>query len=269
MGCKIDPRAAIADGAQIGADVEIGPFAVIDGNVKIGDRCKIGPHVHLTGHTTIGAGTSIHTGAVIGGEPQDVHYNDEVSYVEVGENCIIREYVTIHRGTEEGSITKVGNRVMLMAMVHLGHNCQIADDVIIANSSLLAGRVQVDEHAFISGGCLVHQYVRIGKMAMVGGGNTLPQDVPPYCLLQYGVIHGPNIVALRRSGLAEDVRDDIRDAIKIFFFEGLNTKNAISEIRARIPNHPEIDTFVDFLENTRRGVMSGRVAKKNFGTAEQ
>ena len=151
MAGIIDPRAAIEEGAQIGTDVTIGPFAVIGGNVRIGDGCVIGPLVVLSGNTTIGRGTRIHCGANIGDEPQDVHYKGQNSFTDIGENCIIREYVTIHRGVEEGSRTTVGNNVMLMAFVHLGHNCQIADDVIIANASLLAGRVEVGRHAFISG----------------------------------------------------------------------------------------------------------------------
>ncbi len=268
MGCRIDSRAAIAPGAQLGVDVEVSPFAVIDDGVELGDRCKVGPHVHLTGHTRIGSGTVIHTGAVIGGEPQDIHYNGEVSYVEIGENCTLREYVTVHRGTEEGSVTKVGDRVMLMALSHLGHNCQIANDVIVANTSLLAGRVTVEEHAFVSGGCQIHQFVRIGRMAMVGGGNAVGQDVPPFCLLQYGVIHGPNAVGLRRAGLSEEVRDAIRDAIKIFFFGGLNRMNAIAAIRERVPAYPEIKAFVDFLENTRRGVMPGRNVRRHASAEE-
>ncbi|MBP1582502.1 MAG: acyl-ACP--UDP-N-acetylglucosamine O-acyltransferase [Victivallales bacterium] len=261
MACKIDSRAAIAPGAQLGTNVEIGPFAVVDENVQIGDGCRIGPHVHLTGWTTIGANTSIHAGAVIGDEPQDLHYNGEKSFTVIGDNCTIREYVTIHRGTEEGSATRVGNNVLLMALCHLGHNCQIEDDVVIANSTLLAGRVEVGRHAFISGACAIHQFVHIGRLAMVGGGNAFGQDVPPFCMLQLGCIHGPNMIGLRRAGWDEQLRDDVREAIKIYFFGGLNTPNALAEIRAKVTMHPEIEEFISFIEKTKRGVMRGHLSK--------
>ncbi|MBR5024825.1 MAG: hypothetical protein IKX48_07140, partial [Victivallales bacterium] len=155
---SIDPRAVIAPGAKIGNNVDIAPYAIIDEHVTIGDNCQIGPHVYLTGHTTIGKGTEIHAGAVIGDKPQDVSFDEAtVSYVDIGENCRIREYVTIHRGTEQDSHTVVGDRVMLMAFSHLGHNCKIGNDVIIANATLLAGRVEVAEHATISAGVMIHQ----------------------------------------------------------------------------------------------------------------
>ena len=214
MSCKIDSRAAVAEGTKIGKDVEIGPFAVIDSTVEIGDDCKIGPHVFLTGNTRIGRGTVIHTGAIIGDEPQDVQYNGEESFTVIGEDCTIREYVTIHRGTETDSYTRVGNHVMLMAFSHLGHNCQIADHVIVANATLLAGRVEVECNAFISAGCMVHQFVRIGRLAMLGGGNIITQDVPPFCMFQDQCIQGVNAIGLRRASWSEGARDAIRDAIK-------------------------------------------------------
>jgi UDP-N-acetylglucosamine acyltransferase len=257
MSCNIDPRAAISPDAQLGENVTVGPFAVIGPKVQVGDNCVIGPHVNLSGRTTIGRGTKIHVGANIGDEPQDLHYNGELSYVDIGENCVIREYVTIHRGTEEGSHTVVGNNVLLMAFVHLGHNCQIGDEVVIANASLLAGRVEVAPHAFISGDVKVHQFVRIGRLAMIGGGNAVKQDVPPFCLLQDNAIQSPNIVGLRRSGLDDATRHAIRNAIKIYFFNGLNRMNAMAEIREKVADLPEIREFLDFVGSTSRGITAG------------
>ena len=272
MASSIHPSAIIAPGAEIGNDVTIGPYAVIEEHVRLGDRCVIGPHVYLTGHTAIGGGTNIHAGAVIGDEPQDLHYNGELSYVDIGENCVIREYVTIHRGTEEGSHTVVGNNVLLMAFVHLGHNCQIGDEVVIANASLLAGRVEVAPHAFISGDVKVHQFVRIGRLAMVGGGNAVKQDVPPFCLLQENVIQSPNIVGLRRSGLDDATRHAIRNAIKIYFFNGLNRMNAMAEIREKVPDLPEVREFLDFVGSTTRGITPSHqpeaAAPKDAATTE-
>ncbi|MDD3952931.1 MAG: acyl-ACP--UDP-N-acetylglucosamine O-acyltransferase [Lentisphaeria bacterium] len=263
MSCKIDSRAAVAEGVKIGQDVEIGPFAVIDSNVEIGDGCKIGPHVFLTGNTRIGKGTVIHTGAIIGDEPQDIHYNGEKSFTVIGEGCTIREYVTIHRGTEEDSYTRVGDHVMLMAFSHLGHNCQIGDQVIVANATLLAGRVEVERNAFISAGCMVHQFARVGRLAMIGGGNTITQDVPPFCMLQDKGIQGVNAIGLRRADWSAEARDAIRDAVKIYFFEGLNRINALEKIRAEVKLLPEIQEFITFIENTKRGIEQGRPLKNN------
>lgn len=253
----IDPRAAIEEGAIIGNDVTVGPFAFIGKNVKIGDGCVIAPHVVLTGNTTIGKGTKIHCGANIGDEPQDVHYNGQNSFTSIGENCIIREYVTIHRGVEEDSCTTVGNNVMLMAFVHLGHNCQIDDEVIIANASLLAGRVHVGRHAFISGMTMVHQFCRIGTMAMVGGGSKIGQDVPPFSIVQADAIQGINAIGLRRAGWKLETINAIKEAVKISCLEGFSRPNAIEKIKNELPDIPEVRTFVDFLEGTKRGLLTG------------
>ncbi|HPY90099.1 MAG TPA: acyl-ACP--UDP-N-acetylglucosamine O-acyltransferase [Lentisphaeria bacterium] len=265
---KIDPRAAIAPGAQLGAEVEVGPFAIIDENVIVGDGCKIGPHVHLTGHTTIGANTKIHAGAVIGDAPQDLHYNNEISYTDIGEDCVLREYVTIHRGTEEGSRTTVGKGVLMMAFSHLGHNCVIGDHVVIANASLLAGRVEVGPRAFISAGVMIHQFVRVGRLAMIGGGNGIGQDIPPFCMLQHEQIQGPNVVGLRRAGLSENARAAVRQAIKLYFLFGLSRMGAIERIRAEVPSCPEVEEFIDFVLKTKRGISPGRRLKTSAETTE-
>jgi len=250
-------NAFVAEGAKIGRNVTIGQYAVIGPEVTIGDDCVIGPHVVISGCTSIGRGTKIYAGANIGDEPQDLHYTGAKSFTDIGEDCLIREYVTIHRGVEEGSHTVVGNRVLLMAFSHLGHNCQIADDVVVANASLLAGRVEVGYHAFVSAQVMVHQFSRIGAYAMIGGGNPVGQDVPPFCMVQDGGVQGINAVGLRRAGMAAEVRDAIRDAVKITFFEGLSRPNAVDRIKAEIPQLPEIRQFVEFLEGTKRGIMRG------------
>ena len=259
---KIDSRAVVAPGAVLGQDVEIGPFAVIDDQVTLGDRCVVGPHAYLTGHTTIGAGTRIHAGAVVGDAPQDLHYAGEASNVQIGENCVIREYVTIHRGTEEGSSTVIGNRVMLMAFSHVGHNTIIEDDVVVANASLLAGRVTVGAHAFISASCMVHQFVRIGRLAMVGGGNAIGQDIPPFCLLQFDEIQGPNIIGLRRAGMPDESRNALHQAIKIYFCYGLPRSEAVARIQAEVPDCPEIQEFLAFVMSTKRGICPGHRLKQ-------
>ncbi|MBN2452302.1 MAG: acyl-ACP--UDP-N-acetylglucosamine O-acyltransferase [Lentisphaeria bacterium] len=258
---SIHSTAVIDPGAELGRDVAVAPYAVIDAHVRVGDGCTIGPHVHISGHTTIGAMTRVHAGAVIGDLPQDHHYDGAVTYTEIGRQCVIREYVTIHRGTIEGSRTVVGDGTMLMGFVHLGHNCDIGEQVVIANGTMLAGHVEVGPRAFVSAGVLVHQFVRIGRLAMIGGGNGIGQDVPPFCMLQYDQIQGPNVVGLRRAALAEAARAAIRGAIKIYFFSGLNRPNAIEEIRATCGSHAEVSEFVAFIESTKRGICPGRLSK--------
>lgn len=260
---NIDPRAAVSESAQLGENITVGPFAVIGPNVTVGDNCVIGPHVNLSGRTTIGRGTKIHVGANIGDEPQDLHYEGADSYTDIGEECIIREYVTVHRGVEEDSHTRVGNRVMLMAFSHLGHNCQIADDVVIANASLLAGRVEVGCHAFISAQVMIHQFCHIGALAMIGGGNGITQDVPPFSLVQFGVVRGLNAVGVRRAGFSAETRKALQDAIHATCFEGLSRPNAIAKIRQELPQFPEVVAFAEFLENSQRGIVPGLGTKHN------
>ncbi|NOY79918.1 MAG: acyl-ACP--UDP-N-acetylglucosamine O-acyltransferase [Kiritimatiellaeota bacterium] len=253
----IHPTAIIAPGAELGRDVQIGPYAVVEDHVTVGDNCRIGPHVHLTGHTVIGEGTVIHTGAVIGDVPQDVHYTGAVTYTEIGRNCILREYVTIHRGSPEGTTTRVGDGAMIMGMAHLGHNCEVGNGVIIANATLLAGHVHVGDRAFLSGGVLVHQFVRIGTLVMVRGGEGLGRDVAPYCLVGKGRIRGPNAIGLRRAGLSAETRVAIRGAIKLFFRSRLSRPNAIAAVREQYGGIPEVEHFLEFIETTQRGLVPG------------
>ncbi|MCK5803395.1 MAG: acyl-ACP--UDP-N-acetylglucosamine O-acyltransferase [Lentisphaeria bacterium] len=258
---SIHPTAIINAGAELGENVEVGPYAVIEENVAVGDGCRIGPHVHICGHTTIGAGTRIYVGANVGDEPQDLHYHGQESYTEIGRNCVIREYATIHRGSEENTKTVVGDGAMLMGFAHVGHNCTIGNEVVIANGTLLAGHVDVGERAFISGGCLIQQFVRIGRVVMVGGGNKFSQDIPPYCMLQLEQIQGANVVGLKRCGVKPPARKAIRAAIKTYFFSGLNRSNALAAIREEHGPIPEIEEFATFIENTRKGIVPGRDMK--------
>jgi len=261
----IHPTAVIAPEASIGERVTVGPYAVIDGGVELGDDCRVGPHVHLTGCTRIGPGTLIHAGAVIGDEPQDLNYDGAVAYTEIGARCVIREYVTVHRGADPESKTTVGDGAMLMAFSHLGHNCHIGANVVIANATLVAGHVDVGDRAFISGAVMIHQFVRIGKLAMVGGGSHIGKDVPPYCMLQFEVIQGPNVVGLRRASIGPQVRQAIRRAIKTYFHSGLNGAEALQKIREEHSGTPEVDEIVTFIEGTKRGVTPGHLTRSRAG----
>ncbi len=254
----IHPTAIIAPGATIGQNTQIGAYAVVEADAVVGDNCRIGTHAAILGSTRIGHNTQIHAGAVIGGEPQDYHYSGQTSHTQIGDNCIIREYVTINRGTAPGSTTTVGNQVMLMAFVHVGHNCQLGDNVIIANNSILGGYVEVGPRAFISSTVLIHQFCRIGCLAMLSGNDRITQDVPPYCMLALSEVHGPNLVGLKRAGFDMQTRTAIRSAIKSLYFSGLNRAQAADSIQAQYGHCPEVQYLVDFVRTSSRGLMPGR-----------
>ncbi len=253
----IHPTAIIAPGARIGADVEIGPFSVIGEQVTVGDRVRIAPHVHLTGHTTIGSGTRIHTGAVIGDEPQDIHYKGAPCEVRIGKNCVFREYVTIHRSKYENGLTSVGDDVMLMANVHIAHDCIIGNGVVIANATLVAGHVEVGERAFISGAVVIHQFCRIGQLAMIGGATGMNKDVPPYCLFQLRQVLGLNTIGLRRAGFDVATRLALKKAYKLFFRTDIPRTQALAEIEAQLGSVPPVMEFVNFIKASKRGIEDG------------
>ena len=177
----IHKTAIIEEGATIGAGVRIGPFCVIESGVRIMEGADLGPHVTIMGDTTIGARTKIHAGAVIGDWPQDLAYEGASSSVVVGEDCVLREGVTIHRGTKEGTATTIGKGCLLMAFAHCAHNTTLGDRVILANGALLGGYATIDSGAFISGNAVVHQFCRVGRLAMMGGMSGVSKDVPPFC----------------------------------------------------------------------------------------
>lgn len=255
----IHPTAIVDPQAVVGAGVTIGPYTVIEGPVHIGDGCRIGPHCHILGHTTIGPRTKIHAGAIIGDEPQDVHYDGAVTYTDIGADCTIREYATVHRGTAAGTRTVIGDRCMLMGFVHIAHNCRLHEDVVVANGTAIAGHVEIGRKAFLSGHCLVHQFVRIGEYAMLSGQARVPKDVAPYCLLAIGNrIYGPNTVGLKRAGMKPATRQAIRAAIKTMFFSNLLPKDAAERILAESGDLPEVARFVDFVRTSKRGCLTAQ-----------
>jgi UDP-N-acetylglucosamine acyltransferase len=259
----IHPTAIVHPEAIIGENVEIGPYSVIEKDVKIGDNCSIDAHVKISRYTTMGDRCRVYFGALVGEEPQDHRfYPGIVSYTEIGSDTVIREYVTIHRPPFEEQKTVIGNHCLLMGFVHIAHDVVLADHVTIANNTILAGHIHVEDGAVISGHVLIHQFCKIGKLAMVGPGIKITQDVPPFCLVgDKGVVFGPNVVGLRRAGLTSDQRNAIRNAIKTLFFKGLNTKNACTEIEAGVST-PEVEHFIAFIKASTRGILPGKESKK-------
>ncbi len=254
----IHPTAVVSPDAEIGNNVEIGPYAIIESDVKIGDDCYIDAHVKIAQYTTIGPRCRIYLGAFIGAEPQDHRFYKGIeSYTEIGSDTVLREYVTIHRPPFEFQKTVIGSHVLLMSFVHVGHDTVIADQVTIANNTVLAGHVQIARGAVLSADIRVHQFCRIGSVAMIAAGATVLQDVPPFCLTDHeGRVAGVNTIGLRRIGMASAPRLALRNAVKTYFFKGLNGKNALEEIQST-EMLPEVQHFVNFIRESSRGIVSG------------
>jgi len=256
---KIHSAACVSGSAVLGTGVEVGPFAVIGDGVRVGSGCRIGPHAVLYPGTELGERCVVHAHAVIGDVPQDLSFEPVESRVVVGAGTIMREGVTIHRGTRPGSVTEVGRSCFLMANSHIAHNCRVGDRVIMANGVLLAGYVEVGAGAFLSGNCLVHQFTRIGSLVMMGGGSTVTKDVPPCCTvpnLKLNRVVGLNVVGMRRAGLTPEDRLAVKRAFAILYRSGLNVSQAVEAIRAASSSGAARD-FAEFVSRSTRGICAG------------
>ena len=258
--------AIIGSGAKIGAKVEIGPHSIIGDAVTIADDCVIGANVVIEGEVSIGRGNRIGHGAIIGGEPQDVSFSPTTrSRVEIGEGNVIREQCTVHRGTTADSATKIGDENFLMANAHVGHNCVIGNKVIIANNVLLGGYVMVEDHAFLGGGSVFHQNMRVGRLVIVQGGSAFGKDIPPFVIAaERNYVFGLNTIGLRRAGFSREQRDEIKSAFKLLYLSGLNTRQALERSREMKWTQPGRE-FFDSVEKTgKRGICPYR----RHGSAE-
>jgi len=251
------PRAMIHPKAQIGAGTTIGADVIIDEHVVIGENCEIRARAIITGHTRIGNDNQIGYGAIIGSEPQDTSYKGAVSFVEIGDRNIIREYVTINCGTAEHSITKIGNDNLLFTGCHVAHNCQIGDGVTLVNNVLLAGYVEVKNYAFIGGDAVIHQFNRVGDFAMIRGQTRLSLEVPPYCMaVDTNRVSGLNRVGLRRRGFDHHRRKKIQRAFDILYKHNLNRLQALAAIAQdpELAEDSDIRLFYNFVQETKRGI---------------
>ncbi len=255
----IHATAIIDSKAEIDADVEIGPYVVIEGPVKVGRGTRVMAHGYITGRTEIGANNEIHSGAVLGDTPQDKAYKEQESYLKIGAHNILREHVQVHRGTVAGSSTVLGDDNFLMANSHVGHNCKLGDHNILANGALLGGYVEVGDHVFVSGNCVVHQFVRIGNYALMRGLSGTSRDVPPFAIVDWQhTVRGVNVVGLKRAGFSEKRVREIREAFHVLFRKGRNLSLAIKEIEESGRVGPDVLTLLDFIRSSRRGVCFGR-----------
>lgn len=254
----IHPTAVIGRDAELAEGVEVGPFCVLDGHIRIGARTRLLAHVTILGDTEIGADNVIHPNAVIGDEPQDIAYKGGPRRVRIGDRNIIREGVTIHRGSERGEITLVGDSNYFMQNAHAAHDCRIGDSTIIAGGALLAGWVRVDDNALVSGNCVVHQYVHIGRFAMMRGLSRTSRDIPPFCLMDLThTLRGINAVGLRRAGFAPAGIRALRAAFAELFKARQNLRVALERLEAAGPMTPEVAEMAEFIRRSKRGVAFG------------
>ncbi len=252
----IHPTAIVHPDAELEAGVEIGPYSIIEETVRIGAGTKIGARVSIEGHTTIGSGCEIFTGAVLGSVTQDKKYKGGKSFLIIGNNTKIREYVTMNPGTEEGTETRIGNDNLVMAYAHVAHDCVVGNQVTLANNATLAGYVVVEDKAIIGGLSAVHQFVRVGTLAIVGGCSKVVQDIPPYVLVDGhpAKAYGLNVVGLERADFPKEERMLLKKAFKIIFKSRLSIKSAIQKIEEELPKTPAILTLLDFLKKSERGI---------------
>ena len=251
----IHATAIVDPGAKIGAAVEIGPYCVIGSGAVIGDNTRLLSHVVVEGSVRLGARNLIGHGAVIGPPPQDLSFDpSRKTGVEIGDDNVLREYCTIHRGTADGTVTRIGDNNFLMVGVHLGHNCEIGNKVIIANNCLLAGYVTVHDGAFLGGGSLFHQFMRIGRFVMVQGGSAFGKDLPPFALAaERNYVFGLNVIGLKRAGLSPKERDQIKAAFRLIYTSGLNISQAL-EKAAGMDLGPFGQEFLDFVRSAKRSI---------------
>lgn len=261
MGRTIHPTAIISPDAQLGEDIEIGPYCRVEGNARVGDGCVLQSNVLIDRNTIIGNNNYIGHGAVLGTPPQDKKFSlDTVSWLEIGDDNLFREYVTANRATGEGKKTHIGSRCMLMANSHVAHNCYVGDEVIMANVATLAGHVQIHDWCVIGGVIAMHQHTRLGKGSFLGGASALRQDVPPFFRASGipGLPVGVNLVGMRRRGFSHATIRAIHNSYKLLYLNALKMDDAIDKMLDRYGDYPEIQLIVEFLNSTTNGIARPR-----------
>ncbi|MBI3652916.1 MAG: acyl-ACP--UDP-N-acetylglucosamine O-acyltransferase [Acidobacteria bacterium] len=250
---NIHPTAIISDGAKLGDNLTIGAYAILESDTAIGDHTEIRAHAIIKRFSTLGAANVVHEGAVIGGEPQDLGFRDCRSFVRIGARNTIREGVTIHRGTQENSATRIGSDGYFMAYSHIAHNCQLGNKVILANNVALAGHVEIEDQVFISGGVVVHQFCRLGRLAMLGGNAKIVQDCLPFIITDGmpGRASGLNIIGLRRAGFLSGDFKELKRAYRTLLRSGLPLEEALMRLSEQ--DHPLVHHLMNFAQASQRG----------------
>lgn len=252
----IHPSAVIHPKARLGENCEIGPYCVIGENVELGPACNLHSHVVIDGHTKLGARNEIFPFASIGLKTQDLKWKSGTTRTEIGDENTFREYVTVHSATGDGEVTRIGSHNHILAYSHIAHNVILGNHIIMSNVATLAGHVTVEDHAVVGGLAAVHQFCRIGKMAIIGGCSKVVQDVPPFMLADGNPAETRTInkVGMERNGVSEEAQIALRTAYKILFREGLTIPNALAKITADLPDTPEVQHLIRFVQNSERGI---------------
>jgi UDP-N-acetylglucosamine acyltransferase len=255
---EIHPTAIVDPKAELADDVIIHAYSIVGPNVKIGPGSSVGPHAVIDGWTTIGARNRISPFVAIGHPPQDVSYRNEETHVDIGDDNIFREHVTVHRGTGRGrGTTRVGNNNFLMSASHIAHDCQIGNNVVMANVAVLGGHVEIGDFAVVGGVVAIHQYVRIGPHCFIGGGSAINMDAPPYMLVagsRPAKLFGPNLIGLKRHGFSPGTIQALKKSYRILFRSGLNLREAVDKIRQEVDAVAEVENLLKFMESSKRGV---------------
>lgn len=256
MTTRIHATATVDPSAEIGNDVEIAPYVIVGPNVTVGDGSVIGPRVTLERNVRLGRGVRIGSGTILGGDPQDLKYQGEETWVEVGDRSVVREYTTMNRGTSATGVTRMGSDCFIMSYVHLAHDCHLGNGVIIANATQLAGHVTIHDRAILSGLIAVHQFVTIGSMAFIGGASRVNQDIPPFVKAVGNPVelYGLNTVGMRRANYPAETVAALKRAYRLFFNSDLNLSQAQERARQELPAIPEVDLLLAFVANSQRGV---------------
>jgi len=255
---KIHPTAIVGKKAKLD-EVEVGPYAIIEDGAAIGSGTKVLAHAYIASGTTIGKDCEVHMGAVIGHVPQHLHFKGAKSFLKIGDRNIFREYTSIHRGLEEGSATVIGNDNLFMGFSHVAHDCRIGNNIVLCNGALIAGHAVIDDAAFISGNVTVHQFVRIGTLAMIGGLARVNKDVAPYMLIEGdSEVCSLNVVGLERSSISEDAKSQIKKIYKLLYRSDLNVSQALSEISKLGKLAPEAAHMIEFVKRSERGICKHR-----------
>ena len=253
----IHPTAIVDSKAEIDVNVDIGPYSIIANNVAVGSGTVIGPHVIVDPYVSIGPDCHIFQYASVGAEPQAVKFKGEKTYVKIGRGTVVREFVTINRGTEFGSgVTEIGEENLLMAYCHVAHDCQTGRKVILANNATLAGHITIGDYVTVGGLVAIHQFVRIGEYAYIGGKSGVPKDIPPYVIAagDRAKLYGLNRVGLKRHGFPETTVNDLKKVYRIFFRIGITLNEAIERAQAEVDHLPEVINFINFIKSSQRGI---------------
>lgn len=256
---RIHPTAIIAPEAELADDVEIGPFVVIEGAVRLGPGCVIRPYAHLVGPMTMGEGNVVFSGAVLGERPQHLKYNDEETWLEIGDYNVFREHVTVHRGTSHSWATRIGSNNFFMAHCHIAHDCVVGSRCIFANGALLAGHCVIADNVYLSGNCAIHQFCHVGRLALLSGCSISTKDIPPFALMQgLTCISGVNVVGMRRAGINHAEIDAVHRAYRVLFHDGHVMTHAVEQVDQELGKVPAVAELLAFIRTAERGVPSMR-----------